>query len=458
MRDLALLAIVLGAIPYILKRPLYGLLLWVVFSIMNPHRLAYGFAYDFSFAMLIALVTLTSLALHTKQNYPFPTNGLTIFLLLFIPWMCVSPLFSFHPEGEWWPWSRAIKVQIMVLVTFFVVNKRTELNQLAWALALSIGFFGIKGGLFTLINGGGNLVFGPDGSFIGDNNALALAVIMAVPIFRYLQLHSQNAWVRRGCVVVMLLCVASSVGSHSRGALLALAGMAAFLWLKSPNKIVLGVIGLAIGIIIFMNMPESWLTRMNTINTYEQDASAMGRINAWWMAWNLAVYRFPIGGGFEVYTPYIFSRFAPVGDDIHAAHSIYFQVLGEHGFVGLFLFLGIFFVAWRSGSWIIAKAKRRPELRWAQDLAAMLQVSLVGYAVGGAFLSLSYYDFPYYVASMLAITRLVVHREIEALSQATSKSDIRAPDPTPALPALSGKRPDPLPWNSRPNYPGKKTA
>ena len=291
MRDLALLAIVFAAIPYIFRRPYYGLLLWVWFSIMNPHRLAYGFAYDFPFAMVLGVVTLVSVAMHMKQNYPFPVNGATVSLLFFIVWICVSPLFSFHPEGEMVGWSRAVKILIMVLVTFYVVGSRSELHWLAWVLAGSVGFFGFKGGIFTLLHGGGFTVWGPDGSFIADNNSLALAIIMAVPIFRYLQLHSSNRWVRRGCALTMLLCVAASVGSYSRGALLGLAGMGLFMWFKSSNKITLGAISVVVGIVIFSTMPDSWSERMNSIGTYQEDDSAMGRINAWWMTWNLALSR-----------------------------------------------------------------------------------------------------------------------------------------------------------------------
>ena len=432
MRDLALLAIVIGSVPFIFRRPFFGLLLWVWFSIMNPHRLAYGFAYSFPFAMIVAIVVLTSLMVNAKKLYPFPINGVTAFMLLFILWINVSPIFSFYEDRDYEIWLRVIKIITMVLVTFYMVGKREEIHLLTWVLALSIGFYGMKGGLFTLLHGGTDRVWGPEGSFIEENNGLALAIIMAVPIFRYLQLHSSNLWIRRGCVFIMLVCVASVVGSYSRGALIALASMAVFLWLKSPNKAVLGIVGIVVGVTIFASMPDTWSNRMDSINTYEQDASAQGRINAWWMAWNLALSRFPIGGGFNIYIPEVFARFAPNPNDIHAAHSIYFQVLGEHGFMGLFIFLGLFISAWRCGSWLIVHTKTRPELRWARDLAGMLQVSLVGYFVGGAFLSLAYYDFPYYVASMLAITRIIVKREIEAVEKKTRtmgvNTDFRAAD------------------------------
>jgi putative inorganic carbon (hco3(-)) transporter len=422
MRDLVLAAFIFGSIPFILKRPYWGLLMWVWLSIMNPHRQAYGFAYDMPFALVIAVVTGAGFLIHANKRYSFPFNGVTCSLLLLVFWICVSPLFALHAGGEFQPWIRVMKIQAMVLIAFFLVGNRDELQKLTWVLAISVGFYGIKGGLFTIASGGSHRVWGPEGSFIEDNNTLALAVIMVVPLFRYLQLHSENRWVRYGCLAAIVLCTASAVGSYSRGALLGLSAMAAFLWLKSRNKVLTGILIAAALPTIFMLMPESWMGRMNTIETYDRDASALGRINAWWMTWNLASDRFPLGGGFNIYEPEIFARYAPDPTDIHAAHSIYFQMLGEHGFIGLLLFLFAFGLAWMAGRWVVKNARDQKNLDWAVDLAAMLQVSLIGYAVGGAFLSLSYYDFPYYVVVMLVILREIVRKELGATASERTRN------------------------------------
>ena len=178
-------------------------------------------------------------------------------------------------------------------------------------------------------------------------------------------------------------------------------------------------------------MPETWTSRMSTIKTYDQDASALGRINAWWNAWNLAVDRFPIGGGFGIYELDVFARYAPVPHDVHAAHSIYFQILGEHGFAGLFLFLSIFVLAWLCGNDIVRKTRQRKDFEWARDLAAMSQVSLIGYLSGGAFLSLGYFDLPYYVVVVLVLLRGLVDREFAGKPQIVPKNP---------LPAIATKR------------------
>lgn len=418
MRDLILTAFVFGSIPFILRNPFIGLLMWVWLGIMNPHRFTWGFAYSMPFAMIVALCTFIAMLIHVKKLNSFPVDRVAIMLVLFVLWLGVSPLFSFHPDKEWFYWERAFKIQLMVLVSLLLVTDRRQLHWLTWVLAISVGFFGIKGGLFTVLSAGAHRVWGPAQSFITDNNTLALALIMTVPLFRYLQLHSDNRWVRRGCVAALVLCVIAAIGSQSRGAFLALAAMSLFLFIKSRKKGLIGVLVLLALPVAWFLMPESWTERMASIRNYDEDASAMGRINAWWVAWNLAVDRFPIGGGFVLDSADVFLRYAPDPSNIKVAHSIYFQILGEHGFMGLALFLLVFWLAWLNGGWVMRATKGKPELLWAHDLAAMCQVSLIGYAVGGAFLSLTYFDLPYYIVVILIVLRRLVREELESTALA----------------------------------------
>jgi probable O-glycosylation ligase (exosortase A-associated) len=412
MRDLILGLIVFGSLPIILRTPFIGLLMWVWLGVMNPHKLTFGWAFDMPFAQIVVICTLLGMLFNAKQLYPFPKDRVAIALILFFLWMGVSPFYSFHPQLEFDRWLHPAKVIFMALVALVLVGNRDQLQKLVWVLVLSLGFFGVKGGLFTIATGGSYRVFGPSGGAIQDNNTLALALIMMVPLFRYLQQHSESFWVRRASLVAIALCAVSVVGSQSRGAFLAMAAMGGFLWIKSRQK---GLAGLAVLLalpIAWLLMPESWTARMSTIQTYEQDGSATGRINAWWMSWNLAVDRFPIGGGFVVDSAEVFMRYAPDPTQVLVAHSIYFQILGQHGFIGLALFLMVFGFAWLNFSWIVRSAKAMPGMEWARDLAAMCQVSLVGYAVGGAFLNLTYFDLPYYIVVISIILRGLVRLEL----------------------------------------------
>jgi probable O-glycosylation ligase (exosortase A-associated) len=307
-----------------------------------------------------------------------------------------------------------LKIMTMTFVTMMVIKTRRQLYLLIWTMVCSLAYYGVKGGVFTALSGGSSIVWGPAGSYIEGNNELALALITLIPIMYALFMEAQNKWVRRGLLAMMLLCGLSALGSYSRGALLAIAAMIVFLWLKSPKKAMVGALLILLFPLAIVFMPDKWTERMETIQTYKEDSSAMGRINAWHMAYNLAKDRPLVGGGFDVWTGPVFALYAPEPLDVHAAHSIYFQVLGEHGFVGLGLYLLLCVQTWRAGTWIMRNTKRREDLKWAYGLANMLHVSMIGFGVGGAFLSLLYFDVPYYLMAVMVILQALVRKELEA--------------------------------------------
>jgi probable O-glycosylation ligase (exosortase A-associated) len=170
-------------------------------------------------------------------------------------------------------------------------------------------------------------------------------------------------------------------------------------------------------------MPQKWFERMETIRNYREDQSAMGRINAWGFAYNLARDRPFVGGGYEAFRAELFAYYAPDPEDVHDAHSIYFEVLGEHGFVGLFLFLGLGLLVWRSCSWIRRQARGDPELEGFSDLARMTQVSLVGYAVGGAFLGLAYFDLYYNLVGIVILAKTMVGEHLRRKAASTAEAE-----------------------------------
>ena len=410
MRDILVTLIVFGALPWVLRSPVNGALMWVWISVMNPHTQGWGFATEFPFAQVIALTTMFSMLI-THEPRALPWTPVTATLLAFTAWMCVTLPFSIFIDLSMAPWWRVMKIMLMTFVCIMLVKSARDIQRMAWVLAVSLGYYGVKGGIFTLRSGGGARVWGPEGTFIGDNNAIALALIMLIPLMLFLRQHSTRRWLRHGLAAAMLLSALAALGAYSRGALLAIGAMAAVLWLKSRNKSAMGAMLLVAAPLLLTFMPPEWSLRMESINSYQADASAQGRINAWGMAWNLARDRF-FGGGFEIYEPTVFAIYAPNPIDLHAAHSIYFQVLGEHGFVGLALYLLLGVLAWRDAAWIIARASAFDDLRWAASLAAMIQTSLVGFAVGGAFLSLAYFDVPYYLVGLLVATRVRVQQRL----------------------------------------------
>jgi probable O-glycosylation ligase (exosortase A-associated) len=200
--------------------------------------------------------------------------------------------------------------------------------------------------------------------------------------------------------------------------------MALYLWRHSQRKLVSGLVLATVGLALLAFMPLTWENRMHTITNYQHDTSAMGRINAWQMAYNLAKDRIT-GASFDTAEPDLFARYAPDPKNARAAHSIYFQVLGEHGFIGLGLFLLVWFFTWRTASWVTRNARRVDGLESTSRLAAMIQVTLVGYFVGGAFLSLAYFDLPYDLLVVLVLLRADVEAKLKEAKPTTAHSTVR---------------------------------
>jgi probable O-glycosylation ligase (exosortase A-associated) len=402
MRDIFVTAVIFSLIPFIFKRPWVGILLWSWLGYMNPHRLAWGFAYDFPFSMIVGLVTIVSFMASNEKKEMVWTRE-TIILLIFVAWMLTTTFFAFNPQWAWFQWDKVWKIQFMVFLTALVIKERQHLHWLIWVIALSLGFYGVKGGIFTILKGGVHRVQGPDGTFIGGNNEIALALVMVVPLIRYLHLQETRKWIKTGLASAMVLSGVAAIGSQSRGGLVAMAAMGLFLWFKSRSKFFTAIYMTVAIAIMAAVMPQSWYDRMGTIETYQEDRSALGRINAWHTAFNVAKDRIT-GGGFEMWIPPVFRQYAPDPFNVRDVHSIYFETMGEHGFIGfgLFVLLGAF--AWIRARQIINRCKKDPEKKWASDMASMIQVSLVGYAAGGAFLGMAYFDLPYHLMIILVLT------------------------------------------------------
>lgn len=376
---------------------------------MSPHRYTWGMAYSAPLAASVAACTMIGLLMTRERASPFKGSPVSWFFAFMI-WMNLCWVVGLDPSGDFEQWKKVMKIDVMLLVALTLLHSRLHIMSLMWVCAGSLALLGSKGGIFTITGGGAERVYGPSGSFIAENNSFALALITIIPLLRFLHLHVQHRLGRIGLISAMLLCAASALGSHSRGALVGISAMALTLWWRSRSKLRDGIFLVVIAVAFIGFMPDKWSTRMSTIEDYADDSSAMGRINAWWAAWNIAKH-YPFGVGFNTSTPELFARFAPVPNDIHAAHSVFFQIMGEHGFIGLFLYLGIWLMTWRSAGWLRAQGNLLPEAKWAGDLGAMCQVAMIGYFAGGAFLSLAYFDLPYNIMAMVVLTKAWVENQ-----------------------------------------------
>ncbi|MBE0548037.1 MAG: putative O-glycosylation ligase, exosortase A system-associated [Rubrivivax sp.] len=406
MRDLLVAFIVFGSLPFILKRPFWGIVLLAGLGYMNPHRLCYTFMLNMPVVQIVAIVTLIGMLMAKEAKRMIWSREIVV-LVIFVVWMGLTTTQAFNSNAAWIQYEKVIKIQILTFMTLLLLTTRERVNLLVWAIVFSLAFYGVKGGIFTIAKGGVHRVQGPYGTFIGGNNELALAMVMTIPLMYYLYMHEKHKWLKPGLMAGMILTAIAAFGTQSRGALVALTLTGAIFWLKSRTKIRTAVLIAVAGLVGLSLMPEEWFERMNTIQTYGEDESAIGRINAWWTAWHMANDRI-FGGGFETWIPSVFARYAPDPSNVRDVHSIYFEVLGEHGWPGLILFLSLLALTWMKCSSVIRFARKHPEALWAKDLAAMIQVTMVAYMSAGAFLGLAYFDYIYHVVAIVVVVHHMV--------------------------------------------------
>jgi len=397
IRDILVTLAILSTLPVCLVRPWIGLLVWSWIGFMNPHRLTWGFAYDLPFAMMVGIATLIGFVF-VGDRKPFIWTRETLLLLALWGWFTITSSFAMYPDAAWDKWREVSKILLMALISMSLFQDRARLRVLLLVIAGSLGFYGLKGGLFVLATGGQWMVLGPPGSFFEANTELSLVLNMSLPISLYLAREERRRWLRNTLRVVFGLTVVAVPFTYSRAGILGLAVVLGVLFLRARRRLL--VIPLVVaGLLVFLWFaPERLFSRIETIQAYEVDESAQLRLMSWRVARDIA-RDFPVmGGGFRVFvhrsTYDIYLPEYP-RDFGHDAHSIYFNLLGEHGWIGLTLFVLLVGCTLGTLHRLVGIGKTVPELVWISDYARMLQACLLAYLVTGAFLSVAYFDLAY---------------------------------------------------------------
>ena len=421
MRDILLVLVFPFLLYFIFKRPYIGVSLWIWSAMFFPNGWVWGFASSFRYNMLIALVTIISYVFQ-KNKVKTDSSGLTTLILVFFVWSTISSIFTIsNPTLVWFEWNVFFKIVIFYLLCIFIIKTKHQINVFIWAICLSAAYFGASEGLKYIITGGGHTVTGILGSRLSDRNELALALNMTIPLIIFLLGHTKSKLLRLALIGAIIFNVVAIIGSFSRGGTLGLIVIAGYFFFQSKRKILVSIC-LVIAVGIGSNfVSDKWTGRMNTIETMEQDSSFLGRVVAWKQAVLMAVDHPIFGGGFKAgQNPSVWylyeSEFYQLNfiidtgtykvDRPKAAHSIYFQVLGDLGFAGLFIFLSILLVTYRKLSWIT----RNTDDEWFIGLARMLKVSLVAYCAGGAALSLPYFDLSFAIFALTHVICEIIKR------------------------------------------------
>ena len=433
MRDLSYTLIWIVLLPAIFMSAYVGALLWIWIALLSPNELLYGVVAEMPFNKIIAVATLFTIfaSQEKKDFYADATTGLLVLfgLIATISWM--NALTSTSVTDDLY--FKLLKEIVLALVIMLVMTTRRRIHLAVFVIVVSLGFIGVKEGLIYALTVGGHKVTGT--AAVGDNNSLASALLMIVPLLYYLFRYSAVRLVRVGMMTALVLCTLAVVATASRGGFLGLLVLALFAIKNSRNKVGGVLLVVVIGAVIYFTAPDAWFSRVKTIDAAASDDSFMGRVIAWKVSWLIAMDRPLFGGGFHAVQQWpVWNAFVPHINELdliktpppadsypHAAHSIWFEVLGDLGFIGLAVFVALLLLmAWNT-SRIYHATKRNPEMHWAADLARMFQISLVTYMVTASALSMGYFELIYILIALVSRLRRIADASLARTDSVISR-------------------------------------
>jgi probable O-glycosylation ligase (exosortase A-associated) len=421
MRGLALLL----ALPFLLyaafKKPFIALALWVWSALVPPHIWSFGgLATSVRWNLVFALITIFGFLFNKEKKNS--TSTLFILGCLFFVHTTITSIVSYG-DGPyvWLRWDWFMRVFLLFFFLCLMLKKQLHFEAIAWGVALSISFKAFIEGAKVLSSGGGHNIFGITPGF-NDNNLSALAALMGIPFLLFLiGQYKDRIHLKYPLMALVFFNILFVLGSDSRGGFVGLIVLGLFYLVKTKQKFKVGSALMVVGLIAMNLMSADWFERMDTISEADDDSSFMSRVKSWKLAIIMAIRSPFVGGGFDsAFTnratidslimnwdmvDFIPSSAFNVGDSVFVAHSIYFQVLADHGFLGLFLYLGLLFTAYTT----LTKINKKTTIAWHRNLSEKLKLALLVFMVSGAALSSAYNDLIFTILGCTAALSVLYH-------------------------------------------------
>lgn len=402
MRDTVVLIFLIVCIGAAIKKPWWGVLSLAVFSYLNPHAYAWGFVRTlpvyYVLFLVVAFRTFT-----TQDKQPIPKDWRVIFFVILWLYFAFTSTQAYNPLvwSEFW---NVTKIYLPFIFTLLLINTREKLYYLIVTIGISIGIVAVKGGIWAILSGFSNRVYGPPNTQFYDNNQFAVAMLMIVPILLLWQKRSSHFLIKKGVLFSIPIIYLASLSSWSRGALLTMVVLTLMLVWKSKHKILVVPMILVGAIVMKDYLPDEWFGRMETIETYQEDASAMGRIEVWIDGWHHTLSHPFTGGGFGTWM-YITQR---------DFHSSYIRMFSEHGFVAFGIWLSMILGTVWNLTFLPKKTKKFEDMEWVTDYCFALRASLICYMVGTIFLGLCYWDLLYHLIFLSVLVKKFALEEMSA--------------------------------------------
>ncbi len=434
MLDLALFAFIAGLLALGMRRPFLWVLAYIYIDILSPQKISWFLLASIPISLITFFAAFGGwLFLDQKTGTRFTFRQ--ALLLMLLCYCGISTLTADFPEDALAKWDWVWKALVFATFLPFTLRTRLRIEATALIMVLAAGAIIINGGIKTAAGGGG---YGTLNLFVMDNtglyegSTLSMVAISIIPLIvwlaRFGSIFPASKYVTLFSAALIFACLLIPIGTQTRTGLLCI-GVLGVLSLRSVKRrfLYIAVVGL-VGLAAIPFLPASYTQRMSTIENHQSDESASTRVAVW--KWTLDYAKdHPFGGGFDAFrgnnlkiaTRNVEDAGNVVSVDVgvttdkaRAYHSAYFEMLGEQGWPGLFMWLLLHALGLIQLEGVRRRLGQSKDMRDIQDtaLANALQQGHVVYLVGALFVGVAYQPFIYLlIALQIALTEQVRRRK-----------------------------------------------
>jgi probable O-glycosylation ligase (exosortase A-associated) len=409
LRALVFYAMVAVGVPLSIFEPFYGLLLYLVFAHAHPADFVWP-GYVFNYGLLLGPALLIGYLFLEMRKSPLRLRGMLL-LLAFWAWLAAAAVLAFDRAPAFDMLSRFSKMFVIAFLVAAMASSEDRIRKVLVVIAASLGFLGVKSFAGVIVTAGQYRVQGP-GGLMAEENEYALGMNMAIPILYWLGTLEDRRWAKRLYHLAVVGCAVSVIFTRSRSGFLGLITVCLLIAMHSRRK-VLALAGLATVVALFLAFaPDASMERYKSIPTATQtDASAIGRIEAWETAVQMAKAHPMFGVGlrnFEVTFPN-YSSFEP-----RAPHNAFVALMAESGIPSCLLFAAL--VLGASGtSWLNWRRLRHsPEHHVLATCCLIVHITLLVYLVPNFFINRQDFDLMYHLVGLSAGMDVVVRKALHA--------------------------------------------
>jgi probable O-glycosylation ligase (exosortase A-associated) len=327
----------------------------------------------------------------------------------FMIWITVSTFNAQFQSIAWIKYDITIKTLIFAYFIPFALTNKRQVETFIWVCAAAFLYFIFIGGFKSLLGGGGYGValIGIGGFLYSEGSTLSTLSICMIPIILYLRsctnLSDKHPILRHFLMFMILLCLAILVGTQARTGLVALAVFVVINFFQTNKKFKYILASMVFLLSFLMIATDEWYERMNTMNEVTtSETSAIGRLVVWRWTFDYVQTRPFFGGGFYSHNAnagilHLYQKGdeqAIVQKGGKAYHNIFFEVLGETGYGGLFFFC---FIILHFSLLVRSKAIGTGEVSLYIEEKKALRASFIIYCCGGLFIGIAFFPWMYYL-------------------------------------------------------------